>query len=306
MSCLVGGAATADSNISPNAGMRYVAVDYAGDSEHNREGLITLSQTFGDRWWGHLSGGKIRTESAGNAGDSTVSGLGVGVGGERWHFSVDADTHRDGDKYRQTDWNASLGINDNRWSIAVDGMHRNTDIEDVLSVTGQQGNTVAVPVLDSIDGNGYGLHGSISPIYRLDIFAGWIKYSYDVSVRQNGAATLNGISADELNAFLARFVGQLGRLLAQRPVQASLVARSEALLDRTYNAGLSYQFDTVALTAEYLNDKTLQSGAIARTVQLTAEFFVGTHWLLAPGIGRTTSDEFGDVTFGTLSVNYSW
>jgi len=302
-------AAAASDDSSPNATMRYVAVSAQSDADHNQQSMATLSFTMGDNWWAHIGGGKTRTtQSAQTVQKSSpmLGSLGFGVAGGNLQFTLDADLRRDGDVYRQRDWSGALDWHSAKLSLALDGMHRNTDIEAVVPVTGPNGGTAYVPLAESVAGNGFGLRGSFNVTERLNAFVGGMKYNYSITTRQNGDVNINGLSGGALNAFINRILANHVRLAQQLLARASAVNRDEAILDHSYNAGLTYQFNSLGLTGQYINDKALDSGDVATTVELSAVVFIGKHWTLTPGIGRTGSEQFGSVNFASLSVNYGW
>lgn len=277
-------AASGDAS-KPNAGMRYVSVETQSDNAHNRQSLATLSFTLGDYVWLHAGGGKTKAESATATGtgtdtiDSTLATGGLGLSTKRWQYTLDFISHSDGDDYKQRDWTSSLTWRNDHFGIGIDGMRRSTDTQ--TPVTGQFGRITRY-VGESIDGHGVGAHVDVNLTDHLNVFAGGMSYSYgDVSTNHP----------------------VLTRLLY---LGGSGITRDQALLDHTYHGGVTYQFDKVALSAQYISDTALDSGDVAHTAQLGATIFIGDHWTLNPLIGSSSSDQNGKVTFGSLSANFEW
>ncbi len=296
--------ATAAEVDSPNASMRYAAISTLHDSDHNRQTTATVSLTFGDHGWAHVGGGKARVQQANATVNPTLGNIGVGFAGQQWTATLEARRRKDGDRYDQRDWNGSLEWRNEVLGIGIDGLHRNTDIEAVVPVTGAQG-TTNVPVAESLRGNGIGLHAYFNLTQRLNVFFGGMSYDYDATTRQNGTVTTTSGSGG--------VIGIVNNALNNRPLLAQQVllqttgaTREAAILQRSYNAGVRYRFDSVTLTAQYFNDQALDSNDSTNTAELSAAVFLSEQWTIAPAIGRSSNDQFGSVTFGSMTVRYGW
>lgn len=267
---------------SPNSGMHSVSVDMAGDNAHNRQSLANLSLTVGDYWWAHLGIGKNKSAStSANINDinATVVNPGIGVASQHWKFTLDYANRKDGDNFKQSDWTTSIGWHNEHFGAGIDGMKRSTESQ--TTVTGQAGYITRM-VNESFDGNGVGLHVDVYVTERFDLFAGAMSYHYgDVSTNRPVLSQLLYLSS-------------------------SGITREQALLDSTYHLGATYQFDPVAFTARYINDRALDATNVTRTTQLNAAIFIGKHWTLTPLLGSSDSDQTGRVTFGGLSLSYDW
>lgn len=272
----------ADDSTSLVAGMRYVSVDVQSDNVDNREWLATASLTAGDHVWLHAGLGRGKSPLDTETLETDVAGGGFGIRGEHLQLTLNFNSRKDDDRYEQRDWTTSFGWRNDTFGIGIDGMARETSTQTVQTVTLPILGPRSIVLNQSVDGHGFGLHADVNVTEQLNLFAGGMSYSYD-DIASN-------------RPVLARLVNLSG----------SGITREQAILDRSYNAGLSYRFDLLDLTAEYLNDKTLDSGDIVHTALLSAAIFVGEHWLLTPSVGASSSDRLGDVTFGALSLSYGW
>lgn len=275
-------AAAADDGASLVAGMRYVSIDAQSDNADNREWLASASLTAGDHVWLHAGFGRGKSPLDVETIETSLAGGGFGIRGEHLQLTLDFNSRKDGGEYEQRDWNGSFDWRNDTFGIGVDGMARSTATQSVQTVTLPIIGPRSVVVDQSIDGRGLGLHADVNVTDRLNLFAGGMSYSYD-DVASN-------------RPVLARLLNLSG----------SGITREQAILDRSLNAGLSYRFDLLDITAQYLNDEPLDSGDITHTVLLSAAIPVGEHWMLAPSVGGSSSDQLGDVTFGSLSLSYGW
>jgi hypothetical protein len=264
------------------AGMRYVSVEVQSDNADNRDWRASASLTAGDYVWLRAGFGKSKSLLDTDTLDTNLASGGIGIRGEHLELKVDFTSRKDGDKYDQRDWNGSFGWRNDTFGIAVDGMARSTGTETVQIVTLPIIGPRSVLVKQSIDGSGFGVHADVNVTDELNLFAGGMSYSYD-DVATNRPALVR----------LLNFSG-------------SGITREQAILDRSWDAGFSYGFELLDLTAEYFNDKTLASGDITHTMLLSAAIFMGEHWMLTPTLGRSSNDALGDVTFGAVSLSYGW
>lgn len=264
------------------AGMRYVSVDVQGDNTDNREWLATGSLTAGDYVWLRAGFGKSESLLDTDTIEMNLASGGIGIRGEHLQFKIDFTSREDGEAYDQRDWNASLSWRNDTFGIGVDGMVRSTSTETVQIVTLPIIGPRPVLVKQSVDGSGFGLHADVNVSDELNLFAGGMSYDYD--------------DVDSNRPALARLLNFSG----------SGITREQAILDRSFFVGFSYGFEYVDLTAQYLKDKTLASGDITDTLLVSAAIILGEHWMLTPALGRSSTEQLGDVTFGAVSLSYGW
>lgn len=293
-------------NGSPNAAMRYAAVSTQSDSDHNRETTGTLSLTFGDHTWAHAGVGKIRVQQGDSTINPTLINMGAGITGQQLALTLDFGRRKDGDRYDQRDWNSSLDWHNDTLGLGIDGMHRDTDVEAVVPVASGQGTSTNVPIAESLRGNGFGLHARFNPTERLTLSLAGMHYSYDTQTRQSGAVATNSGNSGLINTIIGNALNNRPLLAQQLLLQASGVTREAAILQRSWNAGIGYRFDRVALAAQYFNDKALDSDGVINTAEVSAAIFLDKHWTVSPAIGRCHSEQQGDVTFGSLTASFGW
>ncbi len=269
-----------------NAGMRGASIETQGDDAHNRMTMAALSLTLGNHWWIHGGGGRSRSEivpadtsETTDVIESTLVRGGIGFATEHWQYTLDFNSHSNGDNYTQRDWSGSLGWGNARFGIGLDAMSRTTETR--TAVTGQFGQ-ITQYVKQSLDGHGFGLHADINLTARLNLFAGGMFYSY------------GDVSSDH---------PALARLLS---FGGSGITREQAILDNSAFVGLGFQAAPFEITAQYLRDAALDSGEITHTVQLRGRVSLGDHWTLMPMVGTSSSESFESVTYGGLSVGFGW
>jgi hypothetical protein len=155
---------------------------------------------------------------------------------------------------------------------------------------------VSLEPTKQLTGNGIGLHADFYLTDQLNLSLGGMSYNYDSDYTLNSSSNPCCFVACWRNTddFELVYLNNSG------------VTRSPALLDNSYNLGLSYQFGSMALAAQYLRDQALETDDVTHTTILSATVFVGDHWMLAPQIGQSRSDSADDVTFGGLSISYNW
>jgi hypothetical protein len=285
---------------APNAAMRYVAVGGQSDTEHNQQANAALSLTIGEHAWAHVGAATTQIRQGGDTLNLSLGDLGMGVAGEHVMFTLDTSRRKDGVRYDQRDWSSSLEWRGQVFGVGVDGMHRNTDVQGTVPVATAQGRA-DVPVAESLRGNGVGLHARVNPIEQLTLSVAGMHYDYDVETRQAGAP-----SGGLLNGAIANVLNNRPLLAQQLLMQTSGVTRDAAVLQRSFNAGLGYRFDRVALAAQYFNDTTFDSDAAVNTVQVSAAFYLNEHWTVSPAIGHSSNDQVGGVTFGAVTASYGW
>ena len=257
----------------PNAPLRYVSLGAQRDAQSNQSVLATLSLPVGQRHWVQFSGGQTRI-----AGDSApyragVLGAGLGTLGDGWLAAVNATQRRDGERFRQTDWLATLEWRGEAGEIGLDGSHRDARRRDAT-----------LPGVQRVKGAGFGVHGGVMLGERARLYGAAMRYD----LRREGGGSAPAPS--------------LLQALAGRSPQ---VARDELALRRSVQAGLSHRFDAVTLSAEYLGDKLLDAPGTVHTVALKAAFDPAPGWTIAPSIGRSRDGDEG-LNFAALSLTRRW
>jgi len=264
------------------AGMSYVSIGAQSDDADTREWLASASLALGDYVWVHAGFGRDKSLLESDTVETTLANGGIGIRGEHLQLTVDFGSRRDDDAYEQRDWTGSFGWRNDVFGMGMDGMSRSTTIQTtqtrIVPIVGAR----SVLLEQSLDGRGFGLHADVNVTDRLNLFASGMSYSYD-DVETNRPA-------------LARLLNFSG----------SGITREQAILDRSLGAGLSYQFELVGLSAQYINDETVDTGEVIHTALLSAAITAGKHWTFTPSAGWSSSDELGDVLFGGVSVSYGW
>lgn len=262
---LAASAALAD---DPNAAMRAVSLGVQRDAGDNQSVLGTLSLPVAQRQWVQFSGGRTRTEQD----RARVLGAGVGTIGEGWLASLNATHRRDGERFRQTDWMASVEWQAESFDIGLDGSYRDARRRDP-----------ALPTVQRIKGAGIGVHGGVMLGERTRLYGAAMHYD----LRRDGGSAP---------------APTLVQALTER---SPLVAREEVALRRSLQAGLGQRFDIASVNLEYLGDKLLGDASTVHTVQLKAGFEPARGWTVTPAIGRSRGAGEG-VNFGALSLAHRW
>ncbi|MGC3982780.1 MAG: hypothetical protein QM808_16135 [Steroidobacteraceae bacterium] len=293
--------------------MRYVALDVQADDNNSQQYSGTGSFTLGNYTWLHGTLGKIvNNDATSNLGDLKFFGAGAGVRGEHWQVQAGFSRYRNDDNFRQRDINGSVDWLDERFSIGIDVANRRTDNSFDTTVTRTlTSGTVTVPIhaVEKLTGHGFGAHASINLTDALILSLGGIDYSYDNSSSVEGSYTYTSTASPTILQQLLDPIRSVIRDRIEQRIEylaGSQMTRSIALLDNSYNAGLTYQFDSAAVGGQYIRDKALETGEITDTFILDSSLFLGDHWILSPMVGHSRNDQTGTVTFGGLTVSYNW
>jgi hypothetical protein len=259
----------------------YIVVSGETDDADSSQGLIEVGSSIGANGW--IRGGVGRAALANTEGkvETDVFRLGGGASIAAVDLEIDVTHRADGDAFRQQDWAFALGWQFGRGSIGADVFNRSADAETVTSVRRRRLDPREVRIVESIDGAGYGVHGDFDITPALTAFAVWMKYDYDIETNR---------------PILARF----------SLLNGSGITRSEAFLDRSFAAGMTYRFTHASLTGQYMHDEALVANDVADSLQLSLLILVGEHWSLTPMAGVSDNDLQGNTAFGGLSVGYSW
>lgn len=288
----------------PNADMRYLSVGAQRDAQHNQSLLGTLSLPIGQRRWMQFTGGQSRVAQDAVPHRASVLGAGTGYVGDGWGASVGATHRRDAERYRQTDWVATVERREERFNIGLDGSYRDARQQGTVATPTPSGGTAMVPVAQRVKGAGLGMHGGLMLGAKTRLYVGAMHYNLRSRTRQNGS--VSGAGGNDTVGIVSALLDNSSLLARSLSTRASLVARDEVALSRSLQAGASYRLDQVALSAEYLGDKVLDAPGTVHTVQLKAALNLAPGWTLAPAVGRTRSDEYGGVNFGAMSVTHAW
>jgi hypothetical protein len=285
--------------------MRYVSLDVSGDNADSRQYSGTGSFAIGKYMWLQGTAGKLTDQSTNTVntlGDLKNYGAGAGFKNEHVQLSVNFSNYKNDTSYRQRDVTAALDWNAERFSVGLDLMRRTTDdsLDTVRNFTRLNLTNVALHVDETLTGNGIGLHANFQLTDALSLSLGGMSYSY--SSDYTLTSSTNPTAANVLRNFLEKHPTVSNTFYLNN----SGLTRSLALLDSSYNLGLSYQFSAVGLNAQYARDEALDTGDITDTFTLGASIFVGDHWMLSPLIGQSKNDTTDGVTFGGLSVSYNW
>lgn len=267
-----------------SSGVYYAALgaDLDDADSHNFRGELGIP--LGERGWAHLGLGSSTASIAQARTDSTFASIDMGLDTQRWELDAGYMYRKDSDSFEQHDIRGGARLRMPRGSLGVDLFYRTAEDETVTSVARRRLDPLQIRIVESIEGTGIGLNGSVDATARLRLSASAMKYDYDIDV--------------DAPHFLAR--------LPRLSLRISGVTREEAYLDNTMRIGASYDFDTCSLTARYTRDEVIDTSQIIDTFDLTADIPLGERWMLAPWIGRSSDDVQGDVAFGGVHVSVVW
>lgn len=251
------------------------------DARDNQSTLASASLPLGERSWVELGLGQNRTREAGLQQRSRVLQLAAGRRWGDWRGALGASHRRDGQRLRQTDWQAGLDWQGAQFDAGLDLLYR--DARQRGSQPGAGG--TGTPVEQRLKGPGLGLRGGAS-FGAARVYAGLTRNRYRSRTEQLAAP--GG--------------GLLGNVLGVRP---SLVTRDEAAISRSVLAGASWRFESMSLALETLSDKVLEQPGSLRTVQLKADIDLAPGWNLQPALGRSRDAQSG-ANFGALTLSRRW
>lgn len=264
---------------------RAVSMSVLADANDNRQWLGKLAVPMGDYLWVQGHAGKTWLNAAP---DTNIIGATFGIQGSTIGAALEF-TRRKQDAFELKDWHGVFDWRGTRGGVSADVFWRAAESESTSTSQsdGLFGSSLTTTSRESADGKGWGLHGYVDVTERVRLFGGLVRYAYEferTSVSNGGDALLSALVA----------------------TAASGVTRDQELIDRTYQAGVSYRVDGHALAMQFLRDRVTQTGEVLNTYQLQAELGVGRHWSLLPLAGRSTSDRPGGVNFGGLGVMFRW
>ncbi len=281
------------------AGMNYVSLDAVGDNADSRDTTVSGSVGFANHFWVDASAGKLTDSSNNSLGDINHGSLGFGIRNASWTFKLDASRYKNDAAYVQRDINSTLEWHNDVVTVGLDGMHRRTEnsLDAVRDFPRANLTGVAIHTDETVTGHGFGAHVYWNVTDAWSVSAGGMSYSYD-----SDYTLTSSTNPVLIRSLLNRFPTVAETFYLNK----SGITRSLALLDSSINVGASYQWESAQLSLHLFQDKALETGDKTNTVQLGANFFVGDHFMLSPMLGRSSTDNADDVSFGGLSVSYNW
>jgi hypothetical protein len=259
----------------------YVIVSGEADDADSSQAMLELGASIGASSW--IRGGVGRAELADTNSpiETDLFKLSGGISVAAVDLSGGFIHRADGDAFKQQDWAFALGWQLGRGSIGADAFMRSAETETIVSVQRRRLNPREIRIAESVDGTGYGLHGDFDITPAFTVFASWMKYDYDIETNRPILARLSLLNG-------------------------SGITRSEAFLDRSFAAGMTYHFVHASLNAQYMHDEALVEDDGTDSLQLSIMTMIGDHWSVTPMAGVSDNDLQGRAVFGGLSVGYTW
>jgi hypothetical protein len=285
LACLLFSTAHGDST-----NQHIVTLGMQADANDNRQWLGKFALPLGDRAWAQGSLG--RTELATNAGarKTKIVGAAFGFGGDAVSTAVDFVQRKGGDQFEQQQWTAALDWHGLRGGFGADVLLRSaSNVSTTTQSRGPFTPPVTTTIRESADCRGFGLHGDFDLTPQAKVFAGAMRYRCDFEL----GSTTTG-SSSPLASLLGADAGLSGAW------------REQALTDRSYRLGTSYQFRSAALVTQYFRDRIANADEVMNTIQAQVDFPVAEHWRLSPMVGYSSGGNVGDVGFGGVNVSFNW
>jgi hypothetical protein len=260
-----------------------------GDENDNRQWLGKVAMPVGDHAWAQASLGKSELAAAG-ANDTRILGAAFGAGGQKVSAAVEFVQRKGDAQYEQQNWAATLDWHGMRGSVGADVSLRSANGQSTSTQTtgGVFGTPVTTKVKESVDGNGYGIHGDYALSSRVIVFAGAMRYRYDFDVSSTSTANTSLFSL-------------LGTEAATPGAW-----RDQAFVDRTYRVGGTYLLQDGAVSAQYFRDRVANTDETFSTLQLQGEFPLADQWSLSPTVGYSKGGSSAPVTYGGVNLRFSW
>jgi hypothetical protein len=259
----------------------YIVVSGEKDDAESSQAMVELGSSLGAAGWIRGGVGRATLADTEDRIETKVFKLAGGASIAAVDLEAGLAHRADGDAFKQQDWAFALSWQFGPGSIGADAFIRSADSETVTSVRRRRLDPREIRVVESIDGIGYGLHGDFDVTPSLTAFASWMKYDYDIETNRPLLARLSLLNG-------------------------SGITRSEAFLDRSLSAGLTYHFTHVSLTGMYMHDEALVEDDVTDTVQVSALMMIGDHWSITPMAGFSENDVHGSTGFGGLAIGYTW
>jgi len=252
------------------------------DSSHVLSGSVGLP--LGRRGHLDLGLGRSRATLANAEEDSTFASIDVGLDTDRTRMQIGYAFRDDGDSFRQHDFRGQFTLVRGIGRIGLDLFYRDAQDETVTSVERRRRDSRSIRVIESMEGTGVGLHGSLDVSDRVRLFASGMTYDYNRDV--------------DAPAFLSRF--------PRLSLRVTGVTRDEAFLDNTARIGVDYTFELATVSVTYIRDEEVDTHDITDTGELSADIPVGERWLLSPWLGYSSDDTEGGTASAGMSVSILW
>jgi hypothetical protein len=259
------------------------------DENDNQQWLGSVTLALGEHAW--VQGALGTSEfAAGAARDTKTAGVAFGAGSRTVSTAIEFSQRKGDGRFEQQNWAATFDWRGARGGLGADVFLRSATGESQATESGGAfGSPATTTVRESVDGKGIGLHGDFYVTAHASIFAGAMRYRYDFDVDAAAPASTTPLST----------------LLGTRD-QLAAVWREQAFIEQSYRLGGSYRFQNAVVTAQYFRDYAATTGEKLDTVQLQAGLPVAGHWLIAPMIGYSSSENAEQVTYGGLAMSFRW
>lgn len=261
------------------SGRAALAIDVDQEDSRHVDGLLGYDFSRG---WGELRVGRLTVESDEDSFDATSGALAAGYRFEVIDMSASYAYREDSDSLEQHDFQAELTYRFATGSIGLDVFLRSAQYETAASIERRRRDPIAIRLTESVEGRGVGLHGDVHVSTALTLFASAMAYDYDEPA--------------DLPAGLTRW----------ERVVVSGITRDDVWLQDTINAGASYQFAVLTLTADVTRDTVLYTDERILTSSLLASIPLAEHWFVSPWIGYSDAELVGGTAFGGVEVSVSW
>jgi hypothetical protein len=274
----IGHTAHAESDVARSA---YVAIGGTLDEDGSTTANVELGLPFGQFAWVYAGAGRDEAQNDIEDLNADTLSAGFGLGGRSIEFNVGYDRRKDGSAFEQDDWMISLDWRGARGGIGADVFVRSADAETVASIQRRRRAPLSGRIVESLDGEGYGLHGDFDVTDQLNLFASAMTYDYD--------------AVDTNHPLLSRLLFLSG----------SGVTRDQAFLDHSIGVGAAYWFTNTVLTVQCFRDEVLETKDVTNTGLLSLTVLLGEHWSITPSLGYSDGEN-GEAGFGGLTVSYDW
>jgi hypothetical protein len=260
------------------------------DENDNRQWLGKVATPLGEYAWAQASLGKSDLAAI-SANDTRILGAAFGAGGQNISAAVEFVQRKNGARFEQQNWAATLDWRGMRGGMGADVSVRSANGKSTTTqlASGVFGSPITTTVRESVDGRGFGVHGDFALTSRVIVFGGAMRYHYDFDVNSTTTASNSPLSS-----------------LLGTEAAAPGAWRDQAFVDRTYRIGGTYLLQSAAVSAQYFRDHVANADETFSTVQLQAEFPIAEHWLLTPTVGYSDGGSVGNVAYGGLNLRFDW
>jgi hypothetical protein len=260
----------------------YAALSTEVDDAAFRELQAEFAVPFGQTGWIQLDLGTTTASRAEDDVDLTTIGVrtGFSIGNVDWRAMY---TYRDdGSSYTQHDLFGGFTYIASRGTGGLDLFYRSAEYESITSIQRRFRDPLAIRVIETTEGTGFGAHGEFYVTRHLTLSSGVMFYDYEDS--------------SNVPASLARF----------ERVSLSGVTRDEAYLQDSINVGVTYEFAVLSLGAVYYRDREVDAGFVTETAELYADVTLTERWALAAWIGHALSEDDAELTYGGARISVVW